>query len=492
MAHYRLSQVDLSTRIDLLARMLNPSRPWGEVSELAREYGVSRKFLYQLRDRGQQTLQEALAPRAPGRKADVSVLTVDHTFVHLAILVLAVVLPGTIRGIQLVLELLFGKHCAIGMISETLQACGQVAQQQNAELEIPLPVLGELDEVFQGSQPCLTVVDGRSFAVLNLAPAESRDATAWGMTLLELLARGIEFHNVVSDGAKGIAAGIREAGLTASHLADLFHLLRKGHQITRKLEATAYRAMEATEQARLAEQDVRDRTSHRGRPHSSPLPYAQALGRESQAIDHYDAWIWLLGEMGCALSPFNAQGELNTTSRARETLQTVADLLTAFDVTQVRSFARNQIQGHMDELLAPLAWLEETLAPYRVDIDSETEAFIIWAWQHRHALEIEVQDLDGIPEQVVQAFWGTLDLFHRASSLAESLHSWLRPYLQVHRGMPQWLLPLLQLFWNHHTFQRGKRKGHCPLELAGVEKVRSLKEVLYSLVEPQLAEQAVS
>ena len=71
--------------------------------------------------------------------------------------------------------------------------------------------------------------------------------------MLELLARGVAFHHMVSDGAKGIAAGIREADLTVSHLADLFHLLRKGHQITRKLEAAAYRALEATEQARLAE-----------------------------------------------------------------------------------------------------------------------------------------------------------------------------------------------------------------------------------------------
>ncbi|MBE7470763.1 MAG: hypothetical protein HS114_16635 [Anaerolineales bacterium] len=56
----------------------------------------------------------------------------------------------------------------------------------------------------------------------------------------------------------------------------------------------------------------------------------------------------------------------------------------------------------------------------------------------------------------------TLGLFHRSSSLAESLHSWLRPHLQTHRGMPQWLLPLLQLFWNHHQFERGKRSGSSP------------------------------
>ena len=57
--------------------------------------------------------------------------------------------------------------------------------------------------------------------------------------------------------------------------------------------------------------------------------------------------------------------------------------------------------------------------------------------------------------------------------------------------MPDWLLPLLQLFWNHHTFQRGKRKGHSPVELAGVEQAYSWTEVLDLLVKRQLVTQAL-
>ncbi len=78
-----------------------------------------------------------------------------------------------------------------------------------------------------------------------------------------------------------------------------------------------------------------------------------------------------------------------------------------------------------------------------------------------------------------------LALFHRSSSLAEALHSWLRPYLELHRGAPQWLLPLLQLFWNHHPFERGKRKGHSPLELAGVKDAPSLADVFDQLFQSQ-------
>ena len=84
-----------------------------------------------------------------------------------------------------------------------------------------------------------------------------------------------------------------------------------------------------------------------------------------------------------------------------------------------------------------------------------------------------------------------LQHFHRASSLAEALHSWLRSYLQVHRSRPQWLLSLLELFWNHHTFQRGKRAGQSPLQLAGVSDAPSLSQALDQVLNAAFAGQAI-
>ena len=55
------------------------------------------------------------------------------------------------------------------------------------------------------------------------------------------------------------------------------------------------------------------------------------------------------------------------------------------------------------------------------------------------------------------------------------------PYLQMHRGAPQWLLPLLQLVWHHHRFSRGKRAGHTPLQLAGVTAAPTLAQALNQL-----------
>lgn len=71
-----------------------------------------------------------------------------------------------------------------------------------------------------------TVVDGRSFLVLHLEPADARDGTTWGVTFLDLQARGLQFQELISDGARGIQAGVREAQLAIPLRQDLFHVVR--------------------------------------------------------------------------------------------------------------------------------------------------------------------------------------------------------------------------------------------------------------------------
>jgi hypothetical protein len=343
-------------------------------------------------------------------------------------------------------------------------------------------MLGELDETFQGRNPCLTVVDGRSFVVLNLTAADRRDGTTWAVTLLDLQERGIQFHDLVSDGAKGIRSGVEDAELAVPLRPDLFHLTQDAHKIAQRLERIAYGAIETAERARRAERERQAPKRRPGRPLEVDVSLDDAVEAEEDAIYTYDGWRWLWGEARRALEPINEQGQLTTTKEARETMETAMELLQEIGRDDVTDFALG-ILDRLDDLLAPLIWLEECLAPWCEEVDDETEALILWAWRHRETLDLEPGA--GFPEsqqRVVKAFWEILALFHRSSSLAESFHSWLRPYLHIHRGMPQWLFPLLTLLWNHHIFQRGKREGKSPLELAGVDEVPPLSEVLSQLL----------
>ena len=148
MADYPLAHLSLSTRMELAFLMLNPFRPWGQVTALSREYSVSRKFLYQMREKAVESIADALLPQAPGRKAKGNVVEVDDTFLRRAIAVCLSVLPGTVRTVQLLLELLFDVHCSTGYISQTAQALGAEAHVYTRSLSLPLHALAEADEIF--------------------------------------------------------------------------------------------------------------------------------------------------------------------------------------------------------------------------------------------------------------------------------------------------------------------------------------------------------
>jgi len=398
-------------------------------------------------------------------------------------------LKGSVRNIQMALGLILGVGRSVGYISQTLTAAGERATAYNLGITVPLPILGEADEIFQGRRPCLTLVDGRSFLVLNLTPAESRDGTTWGVTYLNLVERGIQFHDLACDGGTGLRAGVREAELAIPLRPDLFHILQEAHRLTRRLEGAAYKAIQNAERARRADLEARGIIRRRGRRLKIKVPLPQAEVEEAKAIELFDNWSWLLGEIRLALEPITPAEGIVSVAETKTTVGTALELLKELDHAEITAFA-DELQEKLSELLAPLEWLEQQLTPVLKNLDADTQAFVIWAWQHRQALNLNVAtDISEELRPVVRTVGDILGLFHRSSSLAESLHSWLRPYLQIHRGMPKWLLPLLQLFWNHHKFERGKRAGSSPLELAGVKDAPSLKRVLDQLFGSQSATQ---
>lgn len=250
MAQYRVPTLDLSTRIQLAVEMRRPvpERGWGRVTQLAEEYGVSRTWLYNLRNKAQALLRSAVQPQKPGPKSVEPTLQIEREFLQRAIPLLPL-LTGRVRDVKIGLKLLFEVSRSIGYSSETLQEAGQRAEAHNPRQALPLPVLGEADESFQGRRPCLTVVDGRSFLVLTLTPAVARDETHWGVPFLELLEQGVTFHDVGADRAKGIAAGLVAPETAIPLRPDLFPLLRQAHPLTRRLERLASQAIKVADRA---------------------------------------------------------------------------------------------------------------------------------------------------------------------------------------------------------------------------------------------------
>lgn len=489
MEEYRTEPLPLSTRLELVGEMLNPEREHGRVTELAAEHKVSRQWLYELMGQGQAALEAAMAPSKPGRKAESKVIEVDENFIRKVIMVLPM-LRGSIRNVQSGLDLLFGTTRSVGHIQETLVEVGEKTAEYNDGMVPTSPVLGEADEVFCAQQPCLTVVDGESFMVLNISAADSRDETTWGLKFLELKERGIEFDDLATDGALAIQAGAKAAGLNVPIRHDLFHLMQEGTKISQRLERAANQALENRESAWLALDEATTSKRRRGRPRISPCSLEEADIALIEAIELYENWTWLLKSARFALEPITSAGRIGSAERARQTIHAAAQLMTELNRDDISAFAQGLLDK-LPKLLSPLIWLEETLADVRRGLQPEMEAFITHLWLHRQEHKLSIEDIfPPALQPVAHAFWKALSRFHRSSSLAESFHSWLRPFLEIHRSLPQWLSALLQLFWNHHTFTRGKRVGHSPLEIATDVDVPSLSEAIDSILgisHPQIA-----
>ncbi len=105
-----------------------------------------------------------------------------------------------------------------------------------------------------------------------------------------------------------------------------------------------------------------------------------------------------------ALEPLTPSGQLRSPQEARETVAVAMELMQELGHEDCTEFALDMLES-LEELLAPLRWLEACLTPWRQAVDAETAALILWAWQHRQALDLEPGE--GFPEAhqiVVQAF----------------------------------------------------------------------------------------
>jgi hypothetical protein len=378
MAEYRVPEFTLEQRTDVSLQMLVPlpKRKWGLVSKLADQHHVSRTLLYELRDRTKRAIVKAQLPREAGRPGRVTTLTVNKAFIDRTIAILPM-LTGSVRDVRMGLSLILGVKRSVGYVSQTLTAAGEQAMAHNLKVTVPLPILGEADEIFQGRKPCLTLVDGRSFLVLSLTPAESRDGTTWGVTYLDLVERGIQFHDLACDGGTGLRAGVREAGLAIPLRPDLFHILQDVHRLTRRLESAAYKTIETAERARRADLEARGVIRRRGRRLKVKVPLPQAEAEEAQTIETFDTWCWLVGEIRQALEPITPAYDIVSVTETTATVETAIELLKELNHPDITAFA-DDFQEKIAELLAPLEWLEQQLSPVLKDLDAETQTFIIW------------------------------------------------------------------------------------------------------------------
>jgi hypothetical protein len=446
------------------------------ITHLADDADVSRKFVYQQRDRAQAALEDAFAPTNADDEL-LFLLPVTKHWLMQAALALTLICHSSYRGVHEFYRDLLGVSMAPSTVHNIVHDAMDQARRHNHAQNLANVRIAGLDEIFQKRQPVLVGADIRSTYCFLLSAEEHRDGDTWALRLMECQDRGFAPNATVADFGTGIRAGQARAMPGTPCRGDIFHAEHEITPVVTFLENRAYDTITALDKlehkkAKLQQQGRRNQ-----------LGQIQSLGHKIAALAKEQAKAIPLADDVALLARW-----LRTDVFAVNALP-YADRCGLFDFILAELKARGPqcphrldplctlLQNHRDQLLAfakqldeDLAKLaaefEEPLALVREILDLQTLAQCpAQRWPKEGALRDRLGSRFDSLDQRVRAL---REQVVRASSIIENINSRLRSYFFLRREIGSGYLELLQFFLNHRRFLRSEcaeRVGKSPAEL---------------------------
>jgi hypothetical protein len=457
-------------RQELAVAALAGTRP---ITQLAADYHVSRKFVYQQADQATQALTEAFAPELPADDRVLFYLPVTAVWLRRLILTLLLVCHSSYRGVHELLRDLFHYPLSLGSIHNVVQTVIDPARLRNGQQELSAVGIGAHDEIFQTGQPVLVGVDVASTYCYLLSLEEQRDGETWGLRLLELRDRGFAPAAIISDGGSGLQAGHELALPETPRRGDVFHVVQAVTPVVTFLENRAFQALEACNQLQRQQAHHERRHGRRDGRISQRLRYAQPVAAAAVALADDVATLvgWLRHDLLAVAGPCHAE-------RAALYDFVVAELQARVPQCPHRlqplcTYLVNQRHA----VLAFAQRLDTDLAS--VAADFQVSPAVTRAVLHVQALDVRDprrwpreaalrQQLRGRFYELSEVVATVARRTVRASSVVENLNSRLRNYFFLRRHLGPDYLHLLQFFLNHRRFLRSEhpeRVDQSPAEL---------------------------
>ena len=206
--------------------------------------------------------------------------------------------------------------------------------------------------------------------------------------------------------------------------------------------------------------------------------------------------------LGCLHDSFELvdprSGEIRDADTAAWYLDEILSGMTGLNDKHVAKLVR-YIAAQKAQLFTFLDWLDVALTPWRVEAEAHFaepalaqlfERGVARAWHLKHAAETghgrlrpaanrakaTVEGMcqhDPIATRLAAELAAILEMTVRTSSASECVNSVLELYLHAHKSFQgrvsaQNFLNLFILWFGLHRFSRGKRRGKCPFQIAGV------------------------
>ena len=333
------------------------------------------------------------------------------------------------------------------------------------------------DEIFFHQQPILTVVEPDSMAIGAIEKMGNRTAESWQAVLSHFP----KLRYVVSDLARGLIKGVQLSG-NLLHQGEMFHFFRDVGRTTQRLERHLQRLLKE-------ETDAWDKWCA-GRIYTPTLE--NTLAKINTFLAQMEQYYQTIERLSLAFWPIMDNGRLLTEKQAKliltEVRSRLSSLVDAFGladlIKQVRN-AQTHCLSYIREISRKLGQLVATLPDtlpipkshlLRLAIEDVCLRYAFWQGARVHDEYLQLWETLWPLGDYLATFGSLLRQVEkilytpkRASSLVESVNSKLRTVQYIKKQVSQEYLWLLALKHNLEPFAHGKRQGHSPFELLGID-----------------------
>jgi len=477
----RRPELSLPIRVNIViqAYEAQQNNNWGRISELSREYHISRAFIYDLLSAFKLVIHRLFAPEKPSDIGPVAI-------VENRILSYRMEGKSSVEGISTLLAREGSLYCSVGYISQYLTRVGEFLPNTLSNHESTTKILTYVyDEVFAKNHPILITVDPISSAILSIELADHRNSDQWISHFENIDANGFQPKLLSSDEGTGLCAARAKMYSEIPWQLDTFHgIAHRLGEWNRRLERLAYKAIAAVYKSeRLLNSSKSDSVIHK---RLTKLFIEDK--KAAQAIEVYDSFRYLYHYLIHQLNIFNANGDLRQRDEVRLNMEAALELIESLQHEKINKEV-SSINGNLSDLLTYFDTAKKTLDNCQ-ELCSNNDVLralcLAWQWNkasvkskktarkhkaieqrdlHLELAALFVNDKEKFLE-LKSSIFDELDEIVQASSMVECINSILRSYLNSSKNqITQGFLNLFMFYHNHRRYRAGKRKGKTPMEL---------------------------
>ena len=172
------------------------------ISHVADKYSVSRKFIYQQKEKALGAVSKAF--QAEDDDSVLFHLPVTKKWTHQMVLALILIGRCSYDGVIEILRDLFDFSISKGTVHNIAYAALEKCSRINREQDLSRIKIPALDEIYQAGDPVLVGCDTSSTFCFLLSLEDSCDANTWGVRLLDLSEKqGLRPDHTIADGGPG-------------------------------------------------------------------------------------------------------------------------------------------------------------------------------------------------------------------------------------------------------------------------------------------------